>query len=1424
MFLLSFYTLSGNIKTASALWFSRKFNTFVTMKNTLLTVFACLMLTPLYALRQSAFEKPANAMAFRHLGLENGLSYNNVNCIMKDSQGFLWIATSYGLNRYDGYRFKIFTPDGSPGSIPDHNSNQLQEDAEGNIWVHTEQAGYVCYNPRNEKFRPASELLKNIGIDCVVTHFHIDKSKNLWCYNETEGAYQYDIQTKRLTHYPVKLLHNRQLCLISEDNGGILFLYNDGRIDRLDRTESAVTIASDYLPQHDGARHARYSMFTDSKGCFWIFSRENTGLWFCNPAENRWEHYTADASSPFVLSSASVYDVREDRDGNIWIATDHGGVNIINPAAGSIRYVTSDPLDARSITQNSICCIYCDNTGIIWIGTYKRGVSYYSKSMFKFKADFLTEFSNVKNFTPDVNVMTEDADGNLWLGTNSSGLIRLNAGKQSRDIYQQGAAPHSISGNTVVCLLAAGGRLYAGTFFNGLSVYDGKGFTHYNSTPYTPHTLTNNNVWGLTEGEDGLIWLGTLGGGLQSFNPQTKIFSTYAAKDSEFANETILSICTGKDGNLYMGTAVGMVVFNPRDKSFNRLTGNRRGTSKLSHLIVNQVYEDSRGLLWLATNLGVNIYDRQNDSLFMPEGNLLAHEIIHAIVEDNRNNIWLTTATGIYNFLIDKTYDGYNFTPYHYTASDGLQGQEFNFRGLIKTSSGQIIASGTRGLSLFNIEHNGNTSTPPNVVFTRLQLFNKDIQPEVFYGGRQILKQSINYAREITLGYEQNMISLSFSTMTYTFPERTRYLYRLKGFKDEYLEADGNTVTYTNLEPGKYELEVNAINGDGLQSERPARLFIVVNPPYWLSPWAYALYISVLITLLYGTYYTFRYRRREKFKLAMLEQQALQKQEIDDMKLRFFTNVGHELRTPLTLILTPIEDLMRSASDDSALSKLNIAHRNAIRLLNLVNQLLDFRKTDVSSHQLNLSTGNFVDFAKNICHSFTEFSEKKNVYLTFFSPHDDILMAFDADKMGKVLINLLSNAFKFTPEGGRVDVSLEITGATSLAPAAPFTSDATDAASAANEWLEMRVADTGIGVSDEDKPRIFERFWQSSRTASYGGSGIGLHLVREFVNLHHGSVTVLDNVGRGSVFIVRIPAVKPAAKSPQPTGQTFAPLFASPANLEAETVAESEFEESTPDADGSRAVILVVDDSDDFRLVMQDGLKAEYRVVTASDGQEAWRIIPTLQPDVIVSDVMMPNTDGNELCRLVKNDIRTSHIPFVMLTARSSEEHRIEGLESGADEYISKPFNFEILSLRIKKMLHLRQKRQESFKATLEINPGEITITSLDEQLMQKAVKYIEAHIANSELSVEELSRYLGMSRTHLYKKLLSITGKTPVEFIRIVRLKRAAQYLRESRMQVAEIAYEVGYNNPKYFARQFRDEFGMLPTAYKKEQSKNET
>ncbi|NDV59489.1 ATP-binding protein [Bacteroides sp. 519] len=831
---------------------------------------------------------------------------------------------------------------------------------------------------------------------------------------------------------------------------------------------------------------------------------------------------------------------------------------------------------------------------------------------------------------------------------------------------------------------------------------------------------------------------------------------------------------------------------------------NKKGTQKLSHQVLNGVYEDSRGLLWIATAEGLNIYDRKNDEIIIPVADqILGSEIILGMVEDNNKNMWITTTSCIFNVIVssDPRTGVFTYTAHRYGELDGLQGQQFNTRSIIKTHRGEIVAGGIQGLSFFYPEALKYNNETPKIEFTELQLFNQAVNIDSVYGGNRILTQSINHTEEIRLKHRQNVFSVSFSAMNYILPEKTHYMYMLEGFNPDWLATDVNKLTYTSLPPGKYTLKVKAINSDGFSNHEISELKIVIDPPFWASPIAYILYFLIVIGILLLARRQILRNERQKFKLVQIEQEAQQKHEIDDMKLRFFTNISHELRTPLTLIISPLENVIRQIESKDQKNKLEMVHRNAMRLLGMVNQLLDFRKSDVKGHQLNPAQGDIIDFIHTISNSFNEYSEKKNIRLIFFSAIKELLMVFDEDKMGKIIMNLLSNAFKFTPEGGRVDVSLDLLTATDEQP----------------EQFEIRISDTGIGIKDEDKELIFERFYQvQQKGQKTAGSGIGLHLVKEFVALHNGTITVLDNLGKGSMFIITLPVVHAQIVQEQ---QVVKPIEEEIETVDLPLDDEESIDEEAKAKESALPVILIVDDNEDFRLFMHDSLSSEYMVEVAADGAKAWEMIPELQPDIIVSDVMMPEMDGNELCRLVKTDIRTSHIPLILLTARSAKEQKLEGLESGADDYITKPFDFDILSLRIKKLLQLQQKRQENFNPQMEIAPSEITITSLDEKLIKNAIQYVEDNISRNELSVEELSSELNMSRVHLYKKMVSITGKTPIEFIRIIRLKRAAQYLRESQQTISEIAYQTGFSNPKYFRKYFKEEFGVLPSEYQEKE-----
>ena len=807
----------------------------------------------------------------------------------------------------------------------------------------------------------------------------------------------------------------------------------------------------------------------------------------------------------------------------------------------------------------------------------------------------------------------------------------------------------------------------------------------------------------------------------------------------------------------------------------------------------------SRGLVWIATREGLNVYDTRRH-MFLDlfpvveaKGNFIA-----AITEDQERNMWVSTSMKVIRVTVASDGKGsYLFDSRAYNSEDGLQNCDFNQRSIKTLHNGIIAIGGLYGVNIFAPDHIRYNKMLPNVMFTGLSLFDEAVKVGQSYGGRVLIEKELNDVENVEFDYKQNIFSVSFASDNYNLPEKTQYMYKLEGFNNDWLTlpVGVHNVTFTNLAPGKYVLRVKAINSDGYVGIKEATLGIVVNPPFWMSWWAYLLYAAGLVVVLFLARYRMLKREREKFHLQQIENEVAKNEEINNMKFRFFTNVSHELRTPLTLIISPLEGMLKETTDELQSTRLQLMYRNAQRLLHLVNQLLDFRKGEMSTHQLSLSEGDIISYVHSVCNSFLLMADKKHIQFSFFSGIDTFSMAFDADKVGKIVMNLLSNAFKFTPEGGRVTVMIEhVTGTP--------------------DTLEIKIADTGIGISDVDKEHIFDRFYQADHKGveETTGNGIGLSLVRDFVTLHEGEVKVFDNIGTGSVFVIQFPVkhVETQVQLPEETGMSVGD--------EEDREMKEEVREETGRKDSP--LLLVVDDNEDFRIFMRYSLELQYRVKLAVNGNEAWEMMQEELPDLVISDVMMPQMDGNELCRLIKQDKRTAHIPVILLTARQNTEAKLEGLQTGADDYVTKPFNMTILVLRIRKLIELSRYHRVT-QGMIDPAPSEIVITSLDEKLIEKAIKYVEDNMSRTELSVEELSRELGMSRVHLYKKLLQITGKTPIEFIRVIRLKRAAQLLRESQLHVSEVAFEVGFNNPKYFSRYFKDEFGVLPSVYQEKEGK---
>ena len=1339
----------------------------------------------LFVLLLSSWMVVAQSYQFKHLEVSDGLSNNSVNTICKDRDGFMWFGTTTGLNRYDGYTFKIYQhAENDPGSLPDNYITDIVEMPDGRFWVNTGR-GYVLFDKEQDCFiTDVTGFMKNLESGGVPEQVFVDREGNTCLSVAGEGCYCYKEGGKRLFFsYVEHSLPEHGVTQIAECSDGLLLIYNTGLLVCLDRATLAIKWKSDEIKKYIPAgKTIEFSLFVDRDNCIWAYSLMGIWAYDCGTKSWRTDLTAIWSSRPDVI----IHAVAQDIEGRIWVGKDYDGIDVLEKETGKVTSLVAHDDNGRSLPHNTIYDLYADRDGIMWVGTYKKGVSYYSESIFKFN---MYEWGDI--------TCIEQADENrLWLGTNDHGILLWNRSTGKAEPFwrdAEGQLPNPV----VSMLKSKDGKLWVGTFNGGLYCMDGSRVRSYKEG--VGNTLASNNVWALVEDDKGRIWIASLGGGLQCLEPVSGTFETYTSSNSALLENNVTSLCWVDNNTLFFGTAnQGVGMMDMRTREIKKIQG-QSGNVKLSNDAVNHVYKDSRGLVWIATREGLNVYDTRRhvfldlSSVAEAKGNFIA-----AITEDQERNMWVSTSRKVIRVTVASDGKGsYLFDSRAYNSEDGLQNCDFNQRSIKTLHNGIIAIGGLYGVNVFAPDHIRYNKMLPNVMFTGLSLFDEAVKVGQSYGGRVLIEKELNDVENVEFDYKQNIFSVSFASDNYNLPEKTQYMYKLEGFNNDWLTLPlgVHNVTFTNLAPGKYVLRVKAINSDGYVGIKEATLGIVVNPPFWMSWWAYLLYAVGLVIVLFLARYRMLKREREKFHLQQIENEVAKNEEINNMKFRFFTNVSHELRTPLTLIISPLEGMLKETTDELQSTRLQLMYRNAQRLLHLVNQLLDFRKGEMSTHQLSLSEGDIISYVHSVCNSFLLMADKKHIQFSFFSGIDTFSMAFDADKVGKIVMNLLSNAFKFTPEGGRVTVMIEHVAGTP-------------------DILEIKIADTGIGISDVDKEHIFERFYQAGHKGveETTGNGIGLSLVRDFVTLHEGEVKVFDNIGMGSVFVIQFPVkhVETQVQLPEETGM--------PAGDEEDKEMKEEAREEMERK--NFPLLLIVDDNEDFRIFMRYSLELQYRVKLAVNGKEAWEMMQEELPDLVISDVMMPQMDGNELCRLIKQDKRTAHIPVILLTARQNTEAKLEGLQTGADDYVTKPFNMTILVLRIRKLIELSRYHRVT-QGMIDPAPSEIVITSLDEKLIEKAIKYVEDNMSRTELSVEELSRELGMSRVHLYKKLLQITGKTPIEFIRVIRLKRAAQLLRESQLHVSEVAFEVGFNNPKYFSRYFKDEFGVLPSVYQEKEGK---
>lgn len=1300
---------------------------------------------------------------FHHLQTDDGLSNSHVDAILKDSYGFLWIGTESGLDRYDGYGFKVYTNHpNTPNSLLTNDIIGLSEDGLGNIWIDV-GFGYMVYNRDKDCFiTDIPKFLQKLSILVGSSYkIYVDKNHDLWVLSDQKVFY-FDTREKTLKVFPVQLSKSDIATLELSDDGESLYLINrNGSLWQLNKTGRISRIKlPDFIKNEIENSYNR--IYVDSHNGLWLFADKFDLIYYRRNANQQWGKVIL--KSTINTQNDVVQDVLDDENGHVWICTDHKGLFLYDRNKKTITNIRHDPDLYTSIASNNVDCIYRDDNGTIWLGHNKMGISYFNEG-----------FQNIINVRlpgcRDINTILEDKKGNMWFGTDGDGLFMKNKASNS---IQKLPMPNV----AIVSLLEdTKGRMWIGTFKHGLFCYENGKLTQLTTSN---SSLANNNIWNLQEDCNGTLWVGSLNGRIQCLNPDNRVFDFLKNPDGEIDNP--LDMYYDGGNKLYVGTTYGLYVKNIITGKQKVYLGNNRGTQKFKQPFISNVYKDREGNLWLGHSQGITVWDLKKDTLYyIDKESGLCDNIIHGIVQDNYGNILVTTSNGL-SILSEKRdkYGMLNFTCRNYSTKDGLKSNYFNSHSICQLRNGDILLGGADGYTLVNSNKMSEKNQPlAKITFTELKIEGHVIQVDSLYNGRKLLKRSLEQTTALTFRYDDKLIALYFTTGDLLNADRVEYVYKLEGFNNQWMSTQENKIEFSSLPPGNYRLLIKACNSDGIWNENPAILNIKVTPPFYLSWWGITLYALIFSMLIIYIIQRAKKHHRTKLEEQRMQLEQEQKISLNEMKLRFFTNISHDLRTPLTLIMTPIQMLLNEVSDEKLRKKLHTMNKNAEQLLQLINSLLDFRKLDVGAEKLHLKNGDIVNLINEIYSSFQVYAADRQITFTLENEMESLSMQFDSDKVQKILINLLSNAFKYTQDGGNIIIIIN----------------------QQEGIVSVSVADTGIGISDIEKKHIFERFYQAPQKQEKTGSGIGLHIVTEYVRMHGGTISVADNVPVGSIFTFTLPFIEADLSDDVVIADqiTDDDIYDQPENVSI----------------ASKPVLLFVDDNKDFCDFMSDSLSDEYVVLTAHNGEEALKQLNMYDVNIVVSDVMMPVMSGTELCYQIKTNILLSHIPVILLTARTAEESQMEGLELGADDYITKPFNFNILKLRVRKFIEWTEKCHIAFSQKMDISPSEITITSLDQQLIEKAIKVVEENISDVEFSVETLGSAVGMSRSHLYKKLMNITGKGPAEFIRTVRLKRGRQLLGKSQLQIAEIAYAVGFNSPKIFSKNFRIEFGISPSEY---------
>ncbi|QZK90073.1 response regulator [Flavobacterium sp. CHNK8] len=1353
---------------------------------------------------------------YQFRSIQETTSKRAISSIVQDKNGFIWVGTNgAGLYRYDGVNYFGYKHDKKQGSV---NSNFIYAtfiDSKNNLWIGTDE-GLCLYNRDLDNFTKINiqdAIVKGYEQPITIKTITEDNNGNIILGSYGFGLFKLHVKTLKasLIHSKVLEKPNFLIKCSVKNKQGILYLGTSYGLLEIDINGKVKQVYKDKFKREPLLDDIE-SLVIDKFGYLWLGTTEN-GLIKIKPETDNYQFEN------FFITKNKILSIIQSSQDYILCGTENDGLLVVNNKGEVLKKYLHSKYNNFSLKSNSVWSLYEDKEQRLWLGYFNKGLGVFDKPNNKFNS--LESLVNNDNSlqTSYVTSIVKDKKGNLILSTEGGGLDIYNLSAKTY-IHVNKNNQNYFSGLDAVDIqtifIDSKQNIWVGSWDRGIYFLKNgtTRFINYNTT--NTAGLKSNRIFSFSEDSRGRIWIGTFIKGLHYFDNKSNTFvhcNTKPFTENALDQAFIRKVFVDSDDILWVGTILGLYQVNLLADSSFRVTKMRdqmfNDKTKYNGIqTILSIYESNDKKIWIGTD-GEGLFSYTKKSkIFSNYDDFPGFEekSVRAIISDNNGSLWISGGSGLTKLDFKKKQST------NFNKDDGLVDNEFNNNAVFKDGNGELYFGGYEGVNYFNPNEIKKTEKAPSLYFSDFKLFNKSVKPNE---ENAPLTKVISQTKEIVLNHAQSVFTIEYVGINYNYSKKNQYAYYLEGFEKDWNYVGNNrTATYTNLEPGTYVFKVKSANADGSWSNVQLELKIKILPPWWKTIWAYLIYAAILLFLI--KYFNKIYQNRFKAKQAIIleREKTIQVEKLNNKKLQFFTNISHEFRTPLTLIINPLEDILRSKNVSREIhNKLKIVHKSSDRLSRLINELMDFNKLEFNKIFLQVKKIEVIAFVQEIIGYFDEEAAARNITIDFDSELEKLEDWLDPKMLEKIIFNIISNAFKFTPDNGFITISIdELNSQDSLLINGNKVPS-----------FSITISDTGSGIHKEDLKRIFDRFYQVNNLNKdyYGSTGIGLEVVKEFVELHKGNIDVESTLGEGTKFIVIFPLGNSFYKENEVVNEVFEIeknknkfLFESNKyQADDEQIANESITEIVTDT-AKEYTVLIVEDNLELRNYLKAELSKSYKVITAENGKKGYELAVHKLPDIIITDVIMPVMDGLQLCKIIKGDLKTSHIPLLMLSAKAMVQDRIEGIDSGADIYLSKPFELDILKSSLAQLITSRQIMFKKFYTGIT-KQGKEKTTSLDNDFIQKILHFINENLSESELSVELLSSKVFLSRSQLYRKIKTLTGVSVNEFIRNVRLEKAKQLLEQGNknVNINEISYKVGFTSPSYFAKCYKIKYGHLPT-----------